>query len=457
MLNDVALLISSFGTLIVVITAFRALKGTVLDPTNLRQNPWPLLWYLQVALVLIPLLVISFLSIDNIQVLYLAQPGTESYVAVITMLTLLLYILSLGFFLRFFGLSYTKCFSKSPLPDDFTVYKRANDLSFTILLFGLFLVISFYFLGYKHAFITSIVTDTSLLQVRLANKYNSHVPSQIASMLFVVGYILAMLSGYLGRYNMKKSLLYLMVSIFLLTAPGDKAPLVEAVILWAFAQGKLLPKHVFSPKIFKISLVTIVSTIGLICFALSLQARELSLILFGRYLLNRLGVGQMAGMYETFGLVESGLFPEGDYFWHMIPFASLFIDYVDYQKALMMISENVGFAQMGVKNTYFVAEAYAIGGPLLMWLSPIVVGFVTALGMYILIRLSRIFFGRELSVLIATPLYLLTHNITGGFSGFPFLKGIILLLLQMTIIWAFRMFISGILNPKQYKAAQKAA
>ena len=42
---------------------------------------------------------------------------------------------------------------------------------------------------------------------------------------------------------------------------------------------------------------------------------------FGAYLVNRLGIGQMAGMYETMALAKQGYFLTSDFYWHIIPFA----------------------------------------------------------------------------------------------------------------------------------------
>ena len=119
----------------------------------------------------------------------------------------------------------------------------------------------------------------------------------------------------------------------------------------------------------------------------------------------------------------------------MFPGARLFVDYVDYQKVLMMVTEGYGYSEMGVKNSYFIAEAYAMGGFALMFLSPIIVAFSTALGLIILIDLLKRIVGKELCRPIATLLYLKTQSITGGFSHFPLLKGLILIVGQLFIIW----------------------
>lgn len=449
-MNEGAFLISCFGFLLVFISAFLVFQGTIFDITYIRENPWPLLWYLQILWVMFPLIIVSALGIDNIPILYVAQSGSETIITLITIISMLLYILSLGFFLRFFGMYYRRYFPEKRSSNIFNVYNKASEIAFTLSITGFLLIVIFDALDYKHAFLYAMLKNTSLLQIRLANKYNSLVPSQLASMLFVIGYLLSVLAGYVGKSGSKKSYIYLAIAIFILSAPGDKAPVAYAIILWILGRGMYLPKSIFSIRILTSAIILISISLGLIYFALSLQNPGLTPQIFAKYLLNRLGVGQMAGLYETFGLIEKNSMPKSDYFWHMIPFASFFVDYIDYQKLLMMVTENVGYSQMGVKNTYFLAEAYAIGGPILAFISPIIVGFSTALGLYVLLRTARLFVRKELSILMTLPIYLRTHDITGGFSSFPFFKGLIMLMLQLLVLWCIWLIIYNIIYQKHY-------
>jgi hypothetical protein len=305
-------------------------------------------------------------------------------------------------------------------------------------MFGLLLLTVFHFLGYKHAFFFSLIEKVPLIRVRLANAYSSRVLSQVTSMLFTVGYLLAVLSGYMARYRRIVSLKYLAVALLLLAAPGNKALLVQGVLLWILANGKVLPRSLFSIQALRFAALFLIVALGLAYCVVRIQVPDISVQGFGVYLLGRLGVGQMAGVYETAALIENGYSLEGEFFWHMVPFSRFFVDYTDYQKYLMMISEGYGFTQMGVKNSYFLAEAYAIGGPLVASLSPVIVAFSTSLGLLLLTGLFKSFFGRQL-VSVAVALCLVTHDITGGFSSFPMLKGCLNTALQLGtlgILWS---------------------
>jgi len=426
-MNEGALFISVVGLMVVPLIAYLLLRGTLFDITHLRPNPWPLLWYYELATILIPLVIVSAVGIDHVPVFFMAEPGTEGEIAVLVIVTLIMYITTLAFSLRLFGLYREKVVATTELP--------IGRLVFALCVIGILLVGSFYILGYKHAFLTSILEGRRLLEVRLANRYTSRVPSQIQSMLWLIGYLLAALAGYLGRTSPKKSLFYLMVALFILSTPGDKAPPLWGFFVWMLAQGKLMPKRLFSLKALVYFLVIVCLALGGVYFVLSFQIPELTLEKYSAYLVNRLGIGQMAGVYETFGLEKSGSLPKGDFYWHMFPGARLFVDYVEYQKVLMMVTEGYGYSEMGVKNSYFIAEAYAMGGFPLMFLSPIIVAFSTALGLIILIDLLKRIVGKELCRPIATLLYLKTQSITGGFSHFPLIKGVILVVGQLFIIW----------------------
>ena len=168
-------------------------------------------------------------------------------------------------------------------------------------------------------------------------------------------------------------------------------------------------------------------------FVYYLQAGSHEYSRFLIYIFNRLGIGQMAGVYETFGLIENGYGIEGEFAYHMIPFARFFVNYVDYQKFLMMFTEGYNFTSMGVKNSYFIAEAYAIGGWGLMLLSPIIVSFSFVMGLFILYKFTSYFLSKDFFFAVFI-VYLKFMDITGGFSQFPFFKGLILFLAYLFLI-----------------------
>jgi len=434
-----AFVISLVGLLVVPLIAYLLLKNTLLDITYPRINPWPLLWYFTLAIVLVPVVIVSAIGTENAPGLYLAQPGTESIVAFVVLTTMIEYIITLAFSLRLFRLS----LKKTAVSISRTEEKRLQEVAFVLSILGLLTLAIFHFLGYKHAFLTALLGNRRLLEVRLANKYAAHVPSQIASFLPLVGYLLSTIAGYIGRKNLGKSFWYLALSILFLSSPGDKAPPIWGVILWILAQGSVLPKRVFSIR--TIVAIGLVSLIGFaaVYYVTSIQVPNMSREVFFKYLFARLGIGQMAGVYDTFGLIQTNSMPEGDFYLHMIPGARFITNYTDYQKGLMMVTEGYEYTKMGVKNTLFIAEAWAIGGLSLALFSPIIVGFSTGIGLTVLIKVTRWIVSNELAPSIALLLYLKTHDITGGFSGFPLFKGLILTVGHILIIvMSHRLFVA---------------
>jgi len=429
-MNEVALVISLVGLVIVPLIAYFLLKGTLFDISNPHSNPWPLLWYFNLAIVLVPVVIVSAVGVENAPGLFLAQPGTESTVALVVFTTMIGYIIALAFSLRLFKLTRKKVAASALAVED----KRLQEVALLLSIFGLVILAIFYFLGYKHAFLSALLENRRLLEVRLANKYASHVPSQIASILPLVGYLLSTIAGYIGRKNLGKSFWYLALSILFLSSPGDKAPPIWGVILWILAQGSVLPKRVFSFR--TIVALGLVSLIGLaaVYYVTSVQVPNMSREVFFKYLLARLGIGQMAGVYETFGLIQTNSMPEGNFYLHMIPGARMFANYTDYQKVLMMITEGYEYEEMGVKNTLFIAEAWAIGGLPLALFSPIIVGFSTGIGLFVLINVMRYIVGNKLAPSLGLLLCLTTHNITGGFANFPLFKGLIITVAHLLIV-----------------------
>jgi len=420
-------IVCAFSTIIIVVAIY-VMKGTVLDITKPRENPWALLWYMQLVLVLVPMVTVTAVGIEQMQafgtsVLNGAIPGTESIIASIVLGTITIYVLSLSLFLRFLRLR--------NLHDEIVYIKKQRSKaiyygwSLTALAVAIFAV--FYAMGFRHAFITSLLGTESLLRVRLHNAYDISLPAQIIPSLFWVGYLLSIFSGFVFRLKRRNtSALFFAVALFIVSAPGNKGPVVMAILLWFMAARVQMPRGIISIKsIFTTGVALLL--LGIIIYGLfKWQYPNANMAEYPAYIINRIGIGQMAGTYVTYGFAYSGSFPEGDYYWALIPGASIINPaYINYQKVLMLISEGYEYNKIGVKNTYFISEAYAIGGWWLVWLSPIIVALSTAVGIKLYKILFRLFFFAAVAPQLAMIIYLVAHDITGGFNAFPLLKGVI--------------------------------
>ena len=413
----------------VIIITYIVLRQTILDISYPGRNPWPLFLYLEIFLILVPINIVSVVGIENVTIIYIKAKDIDLIASILVLSTLLVLILFLSILLRTFNLHINIVQS----PNDFShpVFERIDKFALSLTLLGFILLFIFWFFNYKHAFISSLLTNQSLIVARLKNKYYSRVPSQLSAILFVTGYLLFGSSGFISKRFYKKSILYFVAALLFVSASGDKAPILKGFIIWLFSNGSFLPQRLWSFKYILVSILNIFLLFSLLYFVVSLQIPDLTVYSYFIYLFNRIGVGQMAGVFETLGLASTEMLPSGKFYWHLVPGARIFVDYVDYQKALMMVVEGYEYTQMGVKNTYFIAEAYAIGGVVFALFSSIIVAFSLSFSLLILIKLFRRILSREIGPHFALLVWTQSFSLTGGFASFPLFKGLILILLYL--------------------------
>jgi hypothetical protein len=184
-------------------------------------------------------------------------------------------------------------------------------------------------------------------------------------------------------------------------------------------------------------------------FVVSLQIPNLDVETFFIYLIERLGVGQMTGVYETLSIG----FQSSEYAWHVVPFASFFVDYPIFSKELMLYTEHYEHDQIGVKNSFFIAEAYGMGGTLIMFISPFVMAFAYILKGLLLYFTLKILFGGVVAKLYFIPVFFLSTNLTGDFSSFVLQKGTILLLLVFCLFYLMKILLNPVYRMRCLKLA----
>lgn len=305
--------------------------------------------------------------------------------------------------------------------------------------------------GARHAFLTALISGESLLSVRLSNIYVANMPTVFNSFMSFCATLLVVILGAVSyRKHRMVAWFFAIVVLYLSTFGGGKAPLVNSVIIYfvsyaSFAGWKVKLKTVGT------FLVSVCVVFGLVYFAVWVQLGGVTIGEFSWYIVNRLGVGQMAGVYEQFNLKIQNV----NYIWHAVPFAGFFIDYPIFQKDLMMASEYVLDASAtGLKNSLFISEAYAFGGFLLVALSPAIVGISYALSIFVVYYLiSRLFVCNEVAALKISGLFFVPYlTLTGGFSEWLFMKALIMLLIFIAPIYLLFRFVGGLLNIRFYYA-----
>jgi len=417
-------------SVLVVSALFFFTKGTFLELSLSKGKIWPIFLYRELALVFIPIILVQSLGVKTFPLaLFYATDDKTLFIGLFVIYAIFTFSLSLAVFSRIIPISKPLGLEAANIAGShqFTYTERFAAIS-TLTGLGL-LLLSIAFYGYSHALFTSILNGENLLLVRVANKH-SELPSQISQIIRFSSWISAIHCGILIGTNRKaKAIFYFFSSFILSSAGGGKAPIFMGLII--IASSICIIKR---PRI-NLKLLSIYIPFGCAViffgayYVVLLQSPSLNFHDYLFYLVNRIGVGQMSGTYETYSIPRLS----GDFYWHMIPFANLFIDYPVYDKQLMSFIENI--FDNGVKNSLFISEAFGIGGWTLAILSPIIVGFSYVAGSFFLQKALCLFFNEQVARLYFLPLYILSSSLTGGFSSFALFKGLILSILILGVYW----------------------
>lgn len=414
-------------------------RGTALELRINRGSVYSLILYKSLIFVVPACLLVQYFGVGAFPRSFrLADDNITFFAGLWVAYGLFLFAFIFAICLRFLNLP--RAVNSETLP---TITRDEESFAWAaVLTVGIMLTIAIMFLEYRHAFIYSLITNEHLLRIRLDNTYHSRLPSQVSYLFAVCSWVLAIFSG---RLLAERKHIYFFV-IFVLaligaSVGGGKAPVVEVIFLLWVAKISMRPMVVSLPKVFFGGGVGAVLGLIVFFFVVRVQVPDMTLEEYWIYLANRAGVGQMTGVYESFAVGES---IAGDFFWHIIPFASVFVDYPVYDKELMVFVENVAHTDMGVKNSFFISEAFGIGGYGLLIFSPVIVGISYGLSIFAGYRWMATIFTRNIAVVYAIPIFLLSMNLTGGFSSFPLLKGCILNLIIISCLWPAYYLVKGV-------------
>lgn len=409
-------------------------KNTFLSPSMHGGGLWSLLFYKEVVFILVPVFLLSVYPVSSFYSLKMVKQEMVNEISILIVFTLFIFLSLFISFIKLFNSKKIFFFNTTFFCDlDFNRQVRIFSRG-AVLLGGGLLVVSMIFLGYEHAFVSSIINGVNVLHVRLSNTYNSGLPTQVSYIISVSSWISAIYCSFLLFNGEKiKAILYFFVGAALVTASGDKAPILEYIIL-------IVTSYIifFRPKMnfIKIALYTpfyFTSLLFLLYYAVSLQIEDLNFSSFIIYLFERAGIGQVAGVYEALSID----FKNPDFFWHSVPFASLFLDYPIFSKELMLYTEGANYDATGVKNSYFIAESNGIGGINFMLFSPLLMAVAYFIKAFLICTFLKILGGEGVQKLYTLPLLFLSTRLTGDLSPMLFQKGTILLLIILSCIILF--------------------
>lgn len=412
----------------IVLCVPRMLSGTLLEVRTANGQWWPMWLYQQFAWVLPAPVLLATMGVTAFPTtLQVVRDSQTFQISVWVLYAATFFFIAVALCVRMLPKRWVRCHDDE--------ISRCSLSRFAWIALGMGIVImavGIAFLGYHHAILDAVIAGEGLSKSRIANKYSTDLPSQAQFVMDVAAWIGAVQAGYSFAWRRRwTAAAYFVVATTLAGAGGGKAPVVAQVLL-AVMGYLVASRRPLNMRLMTVGLlVGVPSFIYLIHYIVALQIPELTLTKFLGYLFDRLFMAQMAGTYDGLALGQL----HGAFHWHMIPFASLFEQYIPYDKSLMMYVEGYDFTAVGVKNSFFISEAFGIGGYGLVLVSPFIVGVSFVAGIGLTYGTLRAMFGYSVARMYFLPLSLQFMSVTGGFSSFPLFKGYILFFLVLGTIW----------------------
>lgn len=290
--------------------------------------------------------------------------------------------------------------------------------------------------GTVHAFYEAVFSGQDLLTTRLANRYESDTPTHVVAFINYSSVLLSLLLGLWGRKSIGKFefFIYVLAAIYSTTLFGNKAFVVNAILL--YVMGSLAHKRFTSKSIAATLTITSLVVMWVSYQLVKIQNPDLTSEYYLKYLIDRLGVGQIQGVYEQLSLKIRDF----DYIYAEIPFSGFFLEPKSFSKDLMLStwSHNLHSNDTGVMNSFFIGESYAIGGFYMIFASCIAVAFNFCLISYIHVyALTKHFKIQPSDVKIVVPLYISSIlTFTGDLGGLLFGKRVFILALFLMSLYA---------------------
>ncbi|MDO1528146.1 hypothetical protein QMK61_04795 [Fulvimonas sp. R45] len=423
-------------TFAIMVLVPKLLRHTELgfSPKGQRFGWWALLLYLQFVMVLLAPILIAIYGVGAFpQSLFVATDGQTFNISLIVLYAVTLFFITLSLSLRVVfskKVEYGACCG----PQD---YQASQRFAFAAMVSGMgIMIFGIVFLKFHNALIDVLLTGDDLWTVRRANKYFTDLPSIFQYLITVSGWITAVHAGFAyGKRRYAEGGFYTVCTVLLAGAAGGKGPVLQALIMIALAYAVVRQRGLNPRSVVLFTVLGIPLAFGVLYLLVSLQVPSLTPELFGGYLANRLGVGQMAGTYDGISFYQSlGRRVTGDFWIDIFPLSHSFVPHLSYARKLMMDVEGFAADNTGMKNSFFVSEAFGMGGMTLVVISPVIVGISFAIGIKLIGWILKRLFNARVSSMYFMPIALVSQNVTGDFSQFPLLRGFFTLMVMLVII-----------------------
>lgn len=436
-------LVLIFLTFLIFYIYFVLMKDTIYGINLSKRNYNGLLLFREYILIItIGTWVVYILGVNKIPVFFV-KPESIFFSSFLILLTFNIFLISTLFIsgVLFKGYNANLKFDIS--------YRNVNGI-LTLFSLNLFLVIVIiHLLGGKHAFISSLFMGQDLMNVRMMNRHGSNIPNFLSSyfkFLYIITSCILAVNLFNKKFKKKYKFLIFILIVYASTLLGAKAPLISCLTILGVGYISFSKEGINIGKILKFGLPLLITICIFMFYSTQKQFPSLSNDQVVEYIFMRIFTGQMMGAYEQLDLKLQSI----EYIWRSIPFANILIDYKEYSKDLMMLTwgSYKEADEIGIMNSYFIGEAYAIGGFVLLIFSPILVAINVSFSLFILLMVFHKIFGFDKVLafrvvgLSISFLFPLTGDIA-GLLAFKYLVMYLIFLIPILFVFIYSKILKG--------------
>lgn len=240
---------------------------------------------------------------------------------------------------------------------------------------------------------------------------------------------IAFLVGYVSRINFFSRIIFATILFLISTFGGDKSVMIYPLVIMVLGYLSRPNLKLRIKGLIFLCILFLVGALGLYFVVISQYPELIVLTDFFEYLLQRIFVAQLVGVYEQYSLNILDF----EYIYKAIPLPSSLVDSKSYHKDLMILSEGIlDPNSIGIKNTFFIAEAHAIGGELLVLFSVLLFAAPYILSLYLIKGLFVYFIKNErLSMILSSVTFFYFQRTTGGFTEILLFKNLFLVMFAL--------------------------
>ncbi|HAS6178826.1 TPA: hypothetical protein I7147_07895 [Vibrio vulnificus] len=426
-MSQLQLVFIVFLSIFVFLSYLSLLRNTVFG-INITTGHYPgfFIFFSLVTSILPSSILLNSFPIEDFWVAFQVKQESVFFTSVLVLYTSFIFIVTLYLISRIFPKKFSCLYYE--FGDDKKNYLTFIRLSLIFCL--IIILLAWLILGVGHSFTISLIDDVSVSGLR-SGLNDSTLAKFIKHMFTIICPLLSVLVAS-GVYKNRKLERYVsfVIIIFIAAWGGNKAPILLVMLIYLVTYASV-NNYKLSLKLLTLSIVALFvilfATYRIVLFQYSDMTDISSFI---DYFFQRVFVAGLIGVYEQMNLFLNDL----NYIYHAVPFASFFVDYPNFHKDLMMVSEHrVDESSIGIKNTLFIAEAYAMAGWGGVILSPVIVAVNYAISFRVITIVFSMFFpGHNQRNNMFIAIFFFSYlKITGGFSDFLFFKTLIMMVILM--------------------------